>query len=427
MTVTNPTSRTTDYTASASVNAPAPAAAPKEVSLQTASNPVVHPVSSTPRRGSTLLVLGIIGVIILSLLALFVVVYLIAGLGGDAFALGGIMALIPLVIVFLGIRWIDRWEPEPRLAVVFAFLWGAAVSVLIALIVGAELDQLIVALSEGSDFAYQFIGAAIQAPIVEETGKGLGVLILFWAARKYFDGPVDGIVYAAWVAGGFAFTENILYFGSQLLDSGGFDRSVFEIFLIRGIMSPFAHVMFTSFIGIALGLAARRTGAFGAIGFFLVGLIPAILLHALWNGALFFVSDFFGYYAIVQVPLFVMAILLVLFLRRQESKLTFDRLSEYASVGWFNEAEVAAIATPRGRRQAKAWAASQGKRKQMRSFIHDATRLAFARQRIITGRGRGDAVADEALLLASIAEDRKGLAGLAAAVQPAAGTGAPTA
>lgn len=424
MTVTNPTSKTTDYTASAGVHAPAPANAPTEVTDQTASTPIVR--SAPPRRSSTLLVLGVIGVVILSLLALFVVVYLIAGLGGDAFALGGIMALIPLVIVFFGVRWIDRWEREPRLAVLFAFLWGAAVAVLIALIVGAELDQIIVSLANGSDFAYEFIGAAIQAPLVEETGKGLGVLILFWAARKYFDGPVDGIVYAAWVAGGFAFTENILYFGSQLLDSGGFDGSVFEIFLIRGIMSPFAHVMFTSFIGIALGFAARRTGAFGAVGFFLLGLIPAILLHALWNGALFFVSDFYGYYAIVQVPLFVMAILLVLFLRRQESKLTFDRLSEYASVGWFNQVEVAAIATPQGRRQAKAWAASNGRSREMRAFIHDATRLAFARQRIVTGRGRDAAVADEALLLASIAESRKGLAGLSAA-QPGTATGAPPA
>ncbi len=411
MTSPNPTSNTTDYTASAGVHAPAPSAAPADVAAQTAATPMP---TAAPRRSAGLLVLGIVGVVILSLLALFVVVYLIGGLGGDAFALGGIMALIPLAIVFFGVRWIDRWEPEPRLAVVFAFLWGAAVAVLIALLVGAELDRVIVAIADGSEFAYEFIGAAIQAPIVEETGKGLGVLILFWAARKYFDGPVDGLVYAAWVAGGFAFTENILYFGSQLLDSGGFDASVFEIFLIRGIMSPFAHVMFTAFIGIALGFAARRTGPLGAIGFFLLGLIPAILLHALWNGALFFVSDFFGYYAIVQVPLFVIAIVLVLYLRRQESKLTFDRLSEYASAGWFNPAEVAAIATPNGRRTAKAWAARHGKSREMRAYIRDATRLAFARQRIITGRGREHAQADEAVLLTSILDTRKALTGLTA-------------
>lgn len=414
----NPTSNTPDHTAASGVNAPEPREAPADVAAQVASVSVAP--AAPPRRGTGIVVLGIIGVIVLSLLALFVVVWLIGNLGGDAFALGGIMALIPLAIVFFGIRFVDRWEPEPRLAVVFAFLWGAAVAVLIALLVGAELDRVIAAVAAGSDFVYQFIGAAIQAPIVEETGKGIGVLILFWAARKHFDGPIDGLVYAAWVAGGFAFTENILYFGAQLLDSGGFDGAVFEIFLIRGIMSPFAHVMFTACIGIALGFAARRTGALGAIGFFVIGLIPAILLHALWNGALFFVTDFYGYYMIVQVPLFIGAVLLVVYLRRQESKLTFDRLTEYASAGWFNQGEVAALATGQGRRAAKAWAARSGKGREMKAYIRDATRLAFARQRIITGRGKIGAQADEAALLGAIVESRTALAGLGALVTPPA-------
>jgi hypothetical protein len=223
-------------------------------------------------------------------------------------------------------------------------------------------------------------------------------------------------VYAAWVAGGFAFTENILYFGGQLLDSGGIaSGDVGEIFLIRGIMSPFAHIMFTSATGLALGFAARYRSPLAAIGLFLVGLIPAMLLHGLWNGSLFFVSDFYGYYAIVQFPLFIMAVLIVLFLRRQESKLTHDRLAEYAAVGWFSPDEIPALSTPAGRRQALAWAAKSGKRKQMKAYLQDATRLAFARQRIITGRGGIGAQADEAALLGAIVESRKNLVGFAPA------------
>ena len=108
-----------------------PATAPEDVTAYALT--AAQPGLTTPRRGSnTALVLGIIGVVILAVLALFVVVYLIVGLGPDAFALGGVMALVPLAIVFFGVRWIDRWEPEPRLAVVFAFLWGAAVAVIIA-------------------------------------------------------------------------------------------------------------------------------------------------------------------------------------------------------------------------------------------------------------------------------------------------------
>ena len=408
----NPTASTTDLTASSGVASTEPSAAPVEVSAHASTGQ--SGLTSTPKHGNTSLILGIIGVIILSILALGVAGYLVLGLGGDAVALGGLMALIPLAIVFFGVRWIDRWEPEPRLAVVFAFLWGAAVAVIIALVVGSGVDPVITLVSQGDQFVYQFIGAAIQAPLVEETAKGLGLLVIFFAARKYFDGPVDGVVYAAWVAGGFAFTENILYFGSQMLDAGtAFSPDVAFIFFVRGVMSPFDHVMFTMFTGLALGYAARRGfGVLGVLGFFIIGLIPAMLLHALWNGALFFVNDFFGYYAIVQVPLFVLAILLVRFLRRQESKLTFDRLSEYASVGWFAVAELPALATPRGRRQALAWAASNGKRPAMKRYIQDATRLAFTRQRIITGRGGIGATAEETAMLSAIVESRRALVGV---------------
>jgi len=417
MTSTDPTSSTPDLTASAGAPRPLPGAAPQDVAdhaVATAQPGLTAP----PRPQNTALVLGIVGVVIVAVLGLLVLAYLVISLGGDAFALGGVMALVPLAIVFFGVRWIDRWEPEPRLAVVFAFLWGAVVAVIIALVVGFGVDPLLTALSGGDDFSYQFLGAAIQAPIVEESAKGLGLLVIFFAARKYFDGPVDGIVYAAWIAGGFAFTENILYFGGQLLDSGTIaDGSVGEIFLIRGIMSPFAHVMFTSATGLALGFAARLRNPLLGIPFYFVGVIPAMLLHALWNGSLFFVSDFYGYYAIVQFPLFVMAVAIVLFLRRQESKLTHDRLTEYAAVGWFAQEEIPALSTPHGRRQALAWAGRSGRRKAMRQYIQNATRLAFARQRIITGRGGIGAQADEAALLGAIVESRKALVGVGTGLQ----------
>ena len=411
----------TDYTATGvESHTPAPEHAPAEVNQSTRHN--AQPgLTEPPRRRSALpAFLGVVGVILASIVLVVVVVYLITGLGTDAFLLGGVMALIPLAIIFFGVRWIDRWEPEPRLALVFAFLWGAGVSVLIALLVGEHVAGIVNA-AGGAGAAFEFFSAVVQAPIVEESGKGLGLLIIFWVARKHFDGPVDGLVYAAWVAGGFAFTENILYFGSELLDSGGIDGPVIEIFFIRGLLSPFAHVMFTAFIGIALGLAARRAGALRAIGYFLVGLIPAMLLHAFWNGSLFFVWDFYGYYALVQVPLFVMAVVLVFFLRRQEAKLTHDRLTEYANAGWFNPDEINALATPNGRRQAKLWAQQKGIGKVMKRYIRDATKLAFARQRIITGRGRIGADADEAALLRAIVKSRAALTAATAAAPARSG------
>ncbi|MGZ0212149.1 MAG: PrsW family intramembrane metalloprotease [Actinomycetales bacterium] len=408
MTASDSSSVTPDYTAASGRSAPSPTAASAEIAHEAQQHEL--PPHVPQPRGPGLLILGILGVIALSFVLLFVVVYVISGIGTDAFALGGILALVPLAVVFFAVRWIDRWEPEPRLAVVFAFLWGAGVAVLLALIVGAEIDNVINALG-GPGPAYDFFAAAIQAPMVEEAGKALGILVIFWVARRHFDGPVDGLVYAAWIAGGFAFTENILYFGSELANLNDSGAGILQMFLVRGLMSPFAHVMFTACTGIALGLAVRSRSNVRSVGVFAVGLTLAIALHAVWNGALFFVNDFFGYYAIVQFPLFIVAIVIVVYLRRQEARMTYERLAEYANAGWFNPDEVSVLATPAGRRQALAWAARNNKRAQMKVYIQDATRLAFARQRIITGRDQIGAIADEAVLLGAIVEARHALTG----------------
>ena len=397
--------------------APAPSQAPVDVRQAAAVVTGLAPTQPV-KRGNGLTAIGVVGIAIVALVGLAVIAYLFAGLGPVAFAVGGFLALVPLAIVLLGVHWIDRWEPEPRGILVFAFLWGAAASVAVALIVGAQLQGVLAAIG-GSSSGSDFLASVVEAPIVEEGAKGLGLLLIFWFARKHFDGPIDGLVYAAWVAGGFAFTENILYFGVQLLTAGTVDGGLVEIFIARGIMSPFAHVMFTACTGIALGFAARRTSAIGAVGVFLVGLIPAMLLHAFWNGSLYFVSDFYGWYAVVQFPLFALGVLLVLFLRRQEASLTHDRLSEYAAVGWFNRDEINALATGAGRRRAQAWASRYGAARIMRTYTRDATRLAFTRQRIVTGRASIGAEADEAALLTSIVASRAALNAAVASRTPA--------
>ena len=362
--------------------------------------------------GTGTVVLTAIGIALGALLLLAVLAYFVAGFGVTGVLVAGIAALVPLAIVLLTIRWIDRWEPEPRSALWFAFLWGAGVSVVIALLV--DLTLQISTYLTGRAVVSEAAGAVIQAPIVEEVAKGFGVLLILWVARRYFDGPLDGLVYAATVAGGFAFTENILYFGNSLVSGGTGDLAV--TFIIRGIFSPFAHVMFTACTGFALGIASRRTGRVGALGFFLLGLIPAVLLHALWNGAFFLFSDVVAYYALVQVPLFLGAVAIVVALRAHERRITRARLTEYASVGWFTPGEVDLLSTSGGRRRAIGWARQHpappggpDRVSAMRRFVRDATRLAHTRQRLLLGRAAIGSAPDERALLAAISDSRRAL------------------
>jgi len=93
----------------------------------------------------------------------------------------------------------------------------------------------------------------------------------------------------------------------------------------------------------APGLAIERHLAYAG-QWFLLGLGGAVLLHALWNGSLAFADDAIGLYFTVQVPIFIGALLVTVYLRRQEARITRTRLAEYGAAGWFSPAEVEMLA-----------------------------------------------------------------------------------
>ncbi|UNK69552.1 PrsW family intramembrane metalloprotease [Microbacterium sp. H1-D42] len=357
---------------------PAPSPAPAMPAL-------VLPV----RKGRTVAVwvFGLLAFLLLALIA-----YFAEFIGAGASIVGLVLALIPLGIVLLGVRLIDRWEPEPKSLIVFALAWGAVVAVGLSLLV-----DLLLTLAVGQ--VGDVFGGVVQAPIVEETAKGLGVFLIFLIGRRAFDGPVDGVVYGALVGAGFAFTENIQYFGISLLTGGAEELTL--TFILRGLVSPFAHAMFTALTGFAIGLAARRgASAAQALGSGALGLIGAIVLHAYWNGSSL-LGDFFVLYITTQVPLFLGFILAIIALRREEVRLTQRRLSDYAAAGWFTPQEVTMLATPAGRKAGMRWASglSGDRRRLMRSFIRDATELASVRQRAITRRDPYAGADEYALLM----------------------------
>src|SRR5690606_34643058 len=118
--------------------------------------------------------------------------------------------------------------------------------------------------------------------------------------------------------------------------------------VLRGILSPFAHAMFTAVTGFAIGLAARRGRSLAAaVRAGAVGLVGAIALHAFWNSSAVN-GDFFPLYVSLQVPLFVGFIIGIIALRREEARLTALRLGDYAQAGWFTPQEVVMLATKEG-------------------------------------------------------------------------------
>jgi protease PrsW len=343
-------------------------------------HPAPAPHNKKP-KGTGMKVINVILLCVLVLVTLGTLAVFAFSIGINVFLVCGALALIPLGICVATLMWIDRWEPEPKAALLFGFCWGAGMAVITALVVGSWVQPLLMSSNASAD--PDVVGAVIQAPLVEEFCKGAGVLVLFFLRRRTFDGPVDGVVYAGIIAAGFAFTENILYFGQALDESQGAPGGLVSIFVMRGLMSPFAHVMFTAALGACVGYAARRGGTLMVLGAWVVGLVPAMLLHGLWNGLTFVGDNFFIMYLLLQVPIFVLFITGIILLRRSEAKLTWRRLSDYVPSGWFSQQEVPMLASGTGRRRALHWAKTFGAGAVMKEFIRIATRLAFTRNRLL--------------------------------------------
>lgn len=327
-------------------------------------------------------------------------------------------ALVPVGIVLSAVWWLDRYTPQPRVTLVFAFAWGAAMSVALALIVGLAV-QVAMASSDTGEGASQFLGAVVQAPIVEESMKSAGLLALLIFGRRFISGPIDGVVYAILIAGGFAFTENILYFGRAFAESqaAGEASAFWQTFVLRGIMSPFAHACFTSLAGIGIGIAAERRSLPLYVGLGLGGLALGMCLHALWNGATFFLDvdpeaplrSFLTYYGYIQVPIFLVLLGILVWLRLRERSIVRRHLSEYGRAGWFTPEEVEMMLSLRRRRQAERWAARSGAivRIAMRDLIRGSVQLAMERHSVMHSRSTPRTRRAERELLERITSDRR--------------------
>lgn len=346
---------------------------------------------------------------VLVLVTPVVVAYLASVQGQTVFiqTAASMLAMVPLAFVVWALHIIDRWEPEPLLIKVATALWGGIGAILMTLGIAIPLTGFLVNAGILQNRAQlEFYSAVIQAPVVEELAKAIPLLFLFLFMRKQIDGPIDGMVIAGLSAAGFAYTENIQYFSGQLIDSG--DASL--IFVMRGIMSPLTHAIFTAMgFGLMMGLVAHRS-RWWALAMFPAGWAISTFLHALWNGSSVVLgSGFFLGYFFIQVPIAIGSAVVIIMLVRSEAKLTRMRLTEYADAGWLSYEEAHRLSSGDGRTQLVRWARARGLRSLMMRYIQAATRLAFNRQRTITGRTFRESQGQEADSLALFSQIRQEL------------------
>ncbi len=293
----------------------------------------VSSVKPEPRRTGRYIGMGAT-IFVIIFLSMVVALLMFASVGIVPAVIATVVAFVPATLYLIPLIWLDRYDPEPFWLLALAFAWGALVAVVVSFIVNTVIGEGTVMVAQSMGFSQieamqigNSVGAVISAPVFEEGSKGLGVLILLIFFRQYFDDILDGIVFAGVIALGFATVENILYYG-QGLGRGGFG-GLAVLFVMRGIMSPFAHVTFTAMIGIGCGIARESHKTYVHILLPIIGYFAAVALHAIWNGMAVIggLEGFVIGYLILEIPFFFIFVGFSLYVMRRQGKILKDMLA----------------------------------------------------------------------------------------------------
>lgn len=230
------------------------------------------------------------------------------------------------------VYWIDRYEKEPLLLLGGVFTWGAIVAAGAAFVVNTMLG-LGVYMFTGSEGITNLTTGSFIAPVIEEGLKGFAVLVVFLLFRHEFDSVMDGIVYAAVAALGFAATENVYYLyvlGYQEDGWGGLGW----LFVLRILVFGWQHPFYTAFTGIALAVSRMTRNIAGKLLMPVVGLGVAIFMHSLHNTIAGVVPGLCGLATLVAVDWtgwLGMIVLVLIALFREQGRLTHYLKDEIAS------------------------------------------------------------------------------------------------
>ena len=192
-----------------------------------------------------------------------------------------IFGIIPMLIYAWIIYWLDRYEKEPLVLIGGVFVWGAVfaagMSYLINTLFGAG-----VYLFTGSESVTNITTGSLIAPIVEESLKGIAVLFVFLVFRQEFDSYLDGVVYAAITALGFAATENALYIYEKGYLLNGYSGIAWLV-IVRIFLVGWQHPFYTAFTGLGLAVARLNHTTWVKILAPITGWSVAIFNHSFHN------------------------------------------------------------------------------------------------------------------------------------------------
>lgn len=283
---------------------------------------------------------------------------------------------LPACLIYMWVPLLlDRFDPEPWWALAMAAIWGALAATGAAYAINTEMGHFGQELL-GDASGKKIFGAVISAPLVEESSKAAVVLGMFLFLRREFDGIVDGVIYAIFSALGFAMLENVLYYSRGLTHDGL--QGLTDQFLLRGVLKPWGHPLYTSMTGLGIGIARETQKGWLKIAAPLGGFVIAVTLHAGWNG-----SSLVGKllkmkltYIVLAVYFFVMLAFLglMIVLVAREGKKLRENLGDEVLAGYMTQGELDLVCAPFGKLTARVRHGAAA-----RDFVKAAARLGLAK------------------------------------------------
>jgi protease PrsW len=178
--------------------------------------------------------------------------------------------LVPVTFVSYAFGRADEVVTAQRIFT--AFVYGGVLGVLGASVLEAAF------LRQPSGPAYVRVG------LVEEAAKGAALWLLARRLPRYT--MRDGIVLGATVGFGFAALESAGYAFNALFTDGGLSLlNLVETEVLRGVLAPVGHGLWTAILGGTMFAVAARRGRLrlsrGVLGAYLL----VALLHALWDAS----------------------------------------------------------------------------------------------------------------------------------------------
>ena len=182
-----------------------------------------------------------------------------------------VLAIAPVATIILWIYLKDKYDKEPVITLSKFFILGILVSVL-----AIYVEELLIKLNTFSKIGYMIYISFIVAGLTEEGLKAL-ILIPNLLRERNFNEKLDGIIYSVFLSLGFATVENIIYI---LFED---PTSVFQVSIIRAIISIPAHMMFAIIMGYYISKYKFNSSKSKPKTYLIMSIIVPILLHGIFD------------------------------------------------------------------------------------------------------------------------------------------------